>query len=293
MWQCPQLENQSASTAMALGGHWIRIEGLSCVYCGELADTTEHWPPRSCEPTKGFLLPACRECNTLAGDACPFDFYPRVTYVRRAIRRKYRKQLRIPDWEAIDLNKLSYRLRRNIKACLKLKSTVVNRLAWNVEAYLCAIDHGSDFVAAPVNKDGMPRIEPGCLELPKPAPKPLPLPQTPKKIDTVNLTLYTTVCIKEKPQTQVPAQKSLMDQPTIIHTSSSAERAAAKLKWWRQHTMGMTVVELSKAIPYGVEAIYRFERGYNSLGEPFGINTWRRYLAACQDIAKAKGKPAP
>jgi hypothetical protein len=55
----------------------------------------------------------------------------------------------------------------------------------------------------------------------------------------------------------------------------------------------MTVVELSKATAYSVEAIYRFERGYNSKGELFKPNAWRRYLAACQRIAKDKGRPGP
>jgi hypothetical protein len=84
-----------------------------------------------------------------------------------------------------------------------------------------------------------------------------------------------------------------MSHPTIIHTSSSTERAAAKLQWWRKVTMGLTVVELSNLVAYSPEAIYRFERGYNSLGEPFGLATWRRYVAACNRVAKDKGKPGP
>jgi hypothetical protein len=84
-----------------------------------------------------------------------------------------------------------------------------------------------------------------------------------------------------------------MPNPTIIRTSSSTERAAAKLQWWRKVTMGLTVVELSKLVAYSPEAIYRFERGYNSLGEPFGLNTWRRYVTACKQLAASKGKPGP
>jgi hypothetical protein len=82
-----------------------------------------------------------------------------------------------------------------------------------------------------------------------------------------------------------------MDHPTIIEESS--DRSAARVKWWRIHTMGMTAVQLSAATAYSVEAIYRFERGYNSKGDLFKPAAWRRYLAACQQVATRKGKPGP
>jgi hypothetical protein len=82
-----------------------------------------------------------------------------------------------------------------------------------------------------------------------------------------------------------------MDNPTIIEESS--DRSAARVKWWRIHTVAMTVAELSRLTAYSVEAIYRFERGYNSKGDLFKPAAWRRYLAACQRVAAHKGKPGP
>jgi hypothetical protein len=82
-----------------------------------------------------------------------------------------------------------------------------------------------------------------------------------------------------------------MEAPTIIEEDQS--RLPARAQWWRIHVVGMTAAELSAAISYGVEAIYRFERGHNSKGQLFGTRAWKRYLAACERIAKEKGKPGP
>lgn len=44
----------------------VRLSGDWCVYCGQVAETVEHFPPKSyC--LDGLLMPACKECNSLAG----------------------------------------------------------------------------------------------------------------------------------------------------------------------------------------------------------------------------------
>ena len=50
-----------------------RIPGDVCVYCGDAAQTMEHFPPKSVT-SRGFLLPSCRECNVLAACEWSFDF---------------------------------------------------------------------------------------------------------------------------------------------------------------------------------------------------------------------------
>jgi DNA invertase Pin-like site-specific DNA recombinase len=46
----------------------VRSRGDQCVYCGERADSDEHFPPTSYR-NLGYILPACRECNSFAGTA--------------------------------------------------------------------------------------------------------------------------------------------------------------------------------------------------------------------------------
>jgi hypothetical protein len=63
----------------------IRIHGDQCVYCGEHAASDEHFPPAS-YGNLGFLLPACRECNSFAGTAHPLNFVKRSAYVKEQIK---------------------------------------------------------------------------------------------------------------------------------------------------------------------------------------------------------------
>ena len=84
-----------------------------------------------------------------------------------------------------------------------------------------------------------------------------------------------------------------MNAPTIIEESSAATRVAAQLNWWRRNVMWMSVAVLSKHIGYGVEAIYRMERGHNSKGHLYRPDTVRRYIVACERLAAEKGKPGP
>ena len=76
-----------------------RIRGNQCVYCGLSADTEDHFPPQSLTHL-GVLLPACRECNSMAGTEWCFDFELRCAYVKDKLRKKYQKVLQTPDWHA-------------------------------------------------------------------------------------------------------------------------------------------------------------------------------------------------
>jgi hypothetical protein len=81
--------------------------------------------------------------------------------------------------------------------------------------------------------------------------------------------------------------------PTVAEVSARVARAAARLRWWRTNEMVMRVSDLATAIGYSPHAIYRFERGYNAHGKPFGARAWKRYEQACAALAQQKGKRGP
>ena len=99
-----------------------------CYYCGDPADTVDHVVPRSVIESitdsgvddliaaalrrrRRLLVPACRECNTLAGAKYHETLAERTDYVRERLARKYRKALAMPDWSASELVDLSDGLR--------------------------------------------------------------------------------------------------------------------------------------------------------------------------------------
>ena len=123
----------------------IKISGPFCVYCGQLANTDEHFPPAS-KTNFGFLLPCCRECNNIAGTEHGSDFQKRVDHVKRGLSKKYRTILTIPRWDEDDLEELSGNLQRGIVRWQNQKRIAHSRIAWNVESYLASIDRNNDFV---------------------------------------------------------------------------------------------------------------------------------------------------
>jgi len=130
----------------------IRIRGARCVYCGETAQTDEHFPP-ACVSPYGYVLPACRECNRFAGTEFSYDFEQRCLSVKRKIRKKYIKQLETPDWSNDEVAEIGYNLRRMVTKWQRLKPIIQQRLAWSVPAYLGLIDHRSVFVPVDANSN--------------------------------------------------------------------------------------------------------------------------------------------
>jgi hypothetical protein len=112
-----------------------KLTGDFCVYCGSVADSEEHFPPKSWG-NHGVLLPACRECNSFAIDWFPTDFRKRVDLVKGKLRKRYARDLRISGWTAEELEDLSSSMKKDIAECLKRKKIAQERLAWNVLKYL-------------------------------------------------------------------------------------------------------------------------------------------------------------
>lgn len=121
------------------------IRGSFCVYCGEGANTVEHFPPASYS-LGGFLLPACIECNLIASTFYPIDFLSRCEYVKSKLKKKYKKQLMSPSWDDEEISSLGRNLKKGTIVWKKQKEIATKRLAWNALSYISNIDHNNDFV---------------------------------------------------------------------------------------------------------------------------------------------------
>lgn len=98
----------------------IRINGYECTYCGDKADTMDHYPPKSVS-YHGLMLPCCRECNSSLGASHPFSFANRCKMAKDNIRRKFKRVLKMPAWDAQELEEMSYSMREHIKSCERTK----------------------------------------------------------------------------------------------------------------------------------------------------------------------------
>lgn len=114
--------------------------GDPCTYCGVVSDSMDHVPPLHYvarlaeigeEPESDpVLVPACRECNGALGGALVFTMTARRKHVKDRLRKKYRAQLRMPGWDADDLDGMTPEMVREILANLRLREHVMQRLAW-------------------------------------------------------------------------------------------------------------------------------------------------------------------
>ena len=124
-------------------GRWISFNSRICVYCGNNADTVDHFPPRSAS-FRGLLLPCCRECNNLAGTEHPFDFARRVELVKEKIKKRNKKILDMPIWHQDEIEELGPNMRRQVILCQNKRRNVHRRLAWNAFAHIAFIVQTND-----------------------------------------------------------------------------------------------------------------------------------------------------
>lgn len=133
----------------------LTIRGHFCIYCGEWATCLDHFPPYSA-CLSGFLLPACKECNSLAGTEYPFDFRSRAKFVIERLRARYRKVLETPEWSAEEARPLGYSLKQMVKSWSKSRKIAIRRTAWNAESYLALLPAAKRFVDVTTQIELMP-----------------------------------------------------------------------------------------------------------------------------------------
>lgn len=114
------------------------IRGKQCVYCGTLATTEDHFQPRSyVTALLGlvklgglFTVPACRECNLLAGAKVFCSIGAKRRYVQSRLRVRYKHELSIPNWSEQELEELCPNLRALTEQGLKIRDNIRLRLRW-------------------------------------------------------------------------------------------------------------------------------------------------------------------
>ena len=105
-----------------------------CTYCGIPSDLQrDHVIPTSYLRIKrryagDWLVPACGECNRMLGSHLIFNVPDRAAWVMVAYQHKYRKVLTTVLWDDDELDEMSPRMRKNIKARLKARAEMERRL---------------------------------------------------------------------------------------------------------------------------------------------------------------------
>lgn len=136
---------------------WRRLEGKFCLYCGVIADSDDHFPPQSVAHS-GWLLPACRPCNSALGNRWHGNLLQRIRVAKESIARKTKKLRQQSTWDDDDIKALGPNMRREVKLWQERKRIAHARLAWNAEAYLAFIDRDSAFARFLVEIGGTRRL---------------------------------------------------------------------------------------------------------------------------------------
>jgi len=103
-----------------------------CAYCGEFALEIEHVTPRRAGlPT--WTVPACHECNALAGGKLFYTFAEKRDAIHELIRRKYRKVLATAEYDREELREMGRGLRNLLRSALDAKGIILQRLAFQLE----------------------------------------------------------------------------------------------------------------------------------------------------------------
>jgi len=141
-------------------GRWKRLNGDWCLYCGALADSGDHFPCRAVAYS-GWILPACRQCNSTLNDRWPWNLEKRIEMAKAEIVQRTRHLMRSPPWDADDLSELGPNMRREVKLWQEKRKIARARIAWNATVYLCLIDKDNDFARFRAEIDGTLRTARG------------------------------------------------------------------------------------------------------------------------------------
>ncbi len=111
------------------------ISSFICIYCGMSANTQDHVIPLSILANltdiieiQSYKVPACNECNTLAGAKYFNSFNEKKEFIRHQLEFKYQKILKIPHWTDDELQEMGSEAQRDIKAYLIKKEIILERI---------------------------------------------------------------------------------------------------------------------------------------------------------------------
>lgn len=115
-----------------------------CVYCGRDATCLDHFLPiahlRSVYQTAQpltlwpllFKVPACAECNGIAGDHVFRTYAQKRDYIRERLRRRYRKLLDRQRWDEEEIIELGPSLQQFVRARQRQRAELNERLHWSL-----------------------------------------------------------------------------------------------------------------------------------------------------------------
>ena len=119
---------------------------LLCFYCGELANSIDHITPHStlyssdqARKYKNWdTVNCCIQCNTLIGDAYPYDFIARIKYLMGRIKEKHQLDKIVPEWADEELAELGYSLKQAIVGKMRRRQVGIQQVlhaqarAWEI-----------------------------------------------------------------------------------------------------------------------------------------------------------------
>jgi Zn-finger protein len=109
----------------------------SCFYCGQYPDSRDHVIPftflksdNAHRRKTGASVWSCSDCNALLSDRFFPTLSARFLFVSYKLRRKYRAELRSPEWTDSQLSVMGYTLRTLIENRQNLRRWIETRLNW-------------------------------------------------------------------------------------------------------------------------------------------------------------------
>lgn len=111
-----------------------------CTYCGVPADSIDHIPPQCMRNTLKDLgdyigvwkeVPACLWCNSTLGSLALLTITDRRDYIKKVIRRKFKKLLASPVWSDADIEECGEGLRAYLFDQREQARLIRDRLAWD------------------------------------------------------------------------------------------------------------------------------------------------------------------
>lgn len=118
--------------------------GIPCTYCGQPANSRDHVIAKRMrevvELRYGFMskeaskvpdtVPACLECNSIAGAKLFLTISAKRRYIQIELRRRYSKLLKSPNWTKKELDEIDHGLRSYIITCLNQKIILLDRISY-------------------------------------------------------------------------------------------------------------------------------------------------------------------
>ena len=113
----------------------------ACFYCGLPASTVDHVPPKNLRDRVEILglsnrytfheVQACFECNTSAlGGRAIWTLSARKQFVKRWLRKRYKRLLGAPKWTDREIMELGYMLRTSVLSRQLAAEILRARIDW-------------------------------------------------------------------------------------------------------------------------------------------------------------------